>query len=97
MAGMTMNNLTVSLVPVVVVACLLTGEKIKGAIRGSRGVALLILAVALLLGRRVVLDGTARGLASTALVSLALAGRRVDVGLHEFRTGRVYWRVAVEA
>lgn len=93
-----MTNLTVVLAPVWLVCLLLfvRGGRKTGVTRPRvGGMGLFVLAVALVLGRRVVLDGTARGLASTALVSLALAGRRVDVGLHEFRPGRVYYRLAV--
>jgi 4-amino-4-deoxy-L-arabinose transferase-like glycosyltransferase len=90
-----MTNTMVVLVLVVACCGWLGGVKTRQTTRRVGGLGLLALAVALLAGRRVVLDGTARGMAATALVSLALAGRRVDVGLHEFRPGRVYYRLAV--
>jgi len=89
------TNTAVCLVLVVAGCGWLTVRKNQVTHRQSRAAVILALAVALLAGRRVVLDGTARGIATTALVSLALAGRRVDFGTHTYRPNRVYYRLAV--
>ena len=57
----------------------------------------LMLLLALLCASTVEFDGVVRGraLVSTGLVQVSLGRRVLAVGTHDFRPGRVYWRITV--